>query len=487
MINMRDKILKPEIIAVACAAILIVSMLMTGPIIGVADNGDFYRIMVPSQLAYLTNDDEERYFSYFNSKYSITEKQITSDADFVTTHLIPIKLAITINKLFLKNGIFDIRFLSSIYMIIFLISIYLLIKSIRLKSKIANWILAFLTVFFFVDVGYIAYFNSLYGEAMSYVFLLLCVGIGIHISTKDRPRIFEFISFFIAAFFFVGAKQQNSPLVILFLIIFARMLTLRKDFIWRTVVIVCSIAILSSSVFIYSFISREIRNINIHQAVFFGILKGSTTPEKDLEELGINTGFAVLAGKTYFDSNVAFSPTDAIMQSEFFGKITYGRILMFYIKHPLRLYQKMEITARNAFRIRQSYLGNFEKSANKQRGQMASFFGGWSYLKEIGAHNFFALVALFYISFYSIWYTKYKETKSNARKLKYEAIAMVGIVGMVQFALPYIADGEGDLSKHLFIFDVCFDIMFVASIAWISLNIKHTRALFHSNPHVRSF
>ena len=40
-------------------------------------------------------------------------------------------------------------------------------------------------------------------------------------------------------------------------------------------------------------------------------------------------------------------------------------------------------------------------------------------------------------------------------------------VTMISFIVPIIGDGEADLSKHLFMFDVCFDMMLVSSVIWL--------------------
>jgi hypothetical protein len=38
----------------------------------------------------------------------------------------------------------------------------------------------------------------------------------------------------------------------------------------------------------------------------------------------------------------------------------------------------------------------------------------------------------------------------------------------MQFVLPVVADGEADLSKHLFLFNICFDLLFTAGLAYVA-------------------
>jgi len=48
-----------------------------------------------------------------------------------------------------------------------------------------------------------------------------------------------------------------------------------------------------------------------------------------------------------------------------------------------------------------------------------------------------------------------------------ETFALVGVIGAISFLIPVIGDGEADLSKHLFLFNAVFDVMFVSGILWI--------------------
>lgn len=472
---MKEKILKPEIIAVLAIALVAVSLLMVKPIVGVADNGDFGRVMTPVGLQSAAGDDSERFFGYIQSAYGVKHIGLWGGGDYFTTHIIPLKVAIVINNIICHNGFFNIRFLSLVYSLIFIFSIFLMIKYNHQRFNIVNWMLAALMVIIFADVGYLSYFNSLYGEAASYVFLLLMVGAAVYLIKQETPTIGALVFYFVASLLFVGAKQQNCPLIIFVGALGIRFWKLRKDRFWKSVIVGCMILLVASSAVVYSVISLEIRNVNIHQAVFLGILKDSPSVQDDLEALGLSRDLAVLAGKTYFDKDAAIKPEDPFMKKEFFDKISYKKILGFYITHPVRFIQKMDVTAHNAFTIRQDYLGNYEKSSNAVYGQHTNRFGVWSYLKKTITPNNLIFVIIFYIAFYGFWFTEYRKTTGLAQKLYYELFLVIGAIGVVQFVMPVLADGEGDLSKHLFLFNVCFDMMLVTAVTWITTTAIHRR------------
>ncbi|HOQ00759.1 MAG TPA: hypothetical protein PK604_08030 [Acetivibrio clariflavus] len=69
---LRGRLFNLETITVIIVAVFLVGLLMIKPIIGVADNGDFERIMITTGLEYKTSDYNERYFNYVNREYLST-------------------------------------------------------------------------------------------------------------------------------------------------------------------------------------------------------------------------------------------------------------------------------------------------------------------------------------------------------------------------------------------------------------------------------
>ena len=64
-------------------------------------------------------------------------------------------------------------------------------------------------VFIFCDAGYLLYFNSLYGEPLQYVSLMILIALGLLI--YKRPTIPKIACFFVALYFFAGSKLANVP------------------------------------------------------------------------------------------------------------------------------------------------------------------------------------------------------------------------------------------------------------------------------------
>lgn len=456
--------LKAEWLAVAAAVPILVVVLFLKPVIGLADNGDFQRIMMGTGLEYLDDElsYEDKYFGYFIRQFRMTEPGF---GGYVSTQWIPVFLAKGLSGL-VHPGIFDMRALAAIYGGLLLAALWLLIRVNKGERPWANVLLALLGIVLFVDVGYLAYFNSLYGEPLSFVFLLLSFGFATALVRRERPSVALLAGFFLAALFLAGAKVQNAPVGVLLALLGLRFLVLRKDKGWRRLVVIFSSVLLLVSVALYVALPKEIRIINQYQTVFYGVLKDSPTPEQDLRELGIPEKFAVNAGTNYFEE-APIDQQDPVFAEEYYPNFSHLKVALFYLKHPGRLVDKLEVSANQGMTIRPYYLGNYEQSSGKPAGSVAERFGWWSAWKREAVPNKLWFVALAFVAYFAVVWLEWRLAKDVRKKLYAEVFGFLGIVALIQFVLPVIGDGEADLAKHLFGFNVAFDLMLWAGAGWL--------------------
>jgi hypothetical protein len=155
------------------------------------------------------------------------------------------------------------------------------------------------------------------------------------------------------------------------------------------------------------------------------------------------------------------------MIKEFYNKFSFTKIILFYAKHNDRLSKLLEIASNNAFYIRPITMGNYEKSAGENYGAMTSKFSFWSSLKAKIMPHSFRFILVFYIAFYIVTLLIYFTTKVRKSRMQIEILWLVSCFGIAQFMTSIIGAGEADLAKHLFLFNVCFDIMFGATVAFV--------------------
>ncbi len=470
-----------EFLVIIIAAVILGFLLMVRPIIGIADNGDFPRIMGSTGLGYLTPNNPDNYFGFINRLYSVNDIPLRLAGYYISTEIFLVKFAILLNRIAADNGIFDIRFLSFVYSGILLFSVYLILKYNKHKSAYVNWLLAVLIVVAFTDVGYISYFNSLYGEAVSFSFLFLTTAAALYLVKKDVPSIWALAGFFTASLFLIGAKVQNVPIVVIIALFGLRLRQIRKDKAWRYALIVFTGLLIISSTAIFLSTPKGIKNCNKYQAVFYGILKDSPNPSKDLQELGLDPKFASLSGTNFFMKDLPYDLKSPDMEKELYDKIKRSKIFLFYAKHPLRYLKKLERTAQSAFSIRQEGFGNFEKSESTKFGQMSESFGIWSSIKKVVIPRSLMFVIIFYILYYRVLISHHIKARDLREKSYVEIFMLIGLIGLIQFVIPILGDGEADLSKHLFLFNFCFDIMFVLSLTWlIGKSVSVGKMLYNS-------
>lgn len=447
--------------------VLLSSLLLTRPIRGVADNGDFARIMNSSGLYYLSDNPEDRYFGFVNLHYGIGY-MLPFGGQYITTELLLVWLAVYICKSLLGTAVFDIRFLAFLYIMILAAALFFLTKSGRRFAGLFALIPALISIIIFCDIGYTSYFNSMYGEPVTLVFLLLMAAIAAVLAASEKPAIWMLAIFCSGAFFFAGAKVQNAPAGLLMALLCISLARLRRDRPWKAITIVSAVLVAIISLTSYLSVSKDIRICNKYQTIFYGILKDSPDPSADLAELGLDPSLSVLAGTNYFMEEYPVDIRTPQFRKMLYDNVGYMDVVAFYLKHPGRFIKKLELAAENGFKLKQGF-GNYEKYPGITYKQTTNVFGFWSDFKMKALPHTLPFICLFYAGALSILLHEYRKAADPKRRFFTEFMGTVVLTGMMQFALPILGDGEADLSKHLFLFNVCFDMLFAASLTYLAV------------------
>jgi hypothetical protein len=456
--------------AAAAAAGILIYLLFVPPVLGVANNGDFERIMGLSGLDYADPHESyaDRYFAYAHQYYAYGH---VLRGGYVTTQILLTTVAGWIGHLFSWNR-FDIRVLGGCYAFFLLLSLWLIVRHApnlngRGPTAASAALLGGFAVFVFADVAYAAYFQSLFGEPYAFVAMLLAVAAVFALADAERPSGRMFALFVGAAFAVLSSKIQNAPLGFPFALLAWRMRGLRADKRWRKQVASGAVVLAAGAALLLAAVPDGLRHINLYQSIFSGILKDSPTPEQDLKELGIPVRYAVLKGTNYFQPDTAIPQSDPTLRREVLDRLGHKDIILFYLKHPDRFVRKLEVAADNGVSIRPYYLGNYDKSAGKPPGALSQSFSGWSRFKHDVLPHSLGWVLGFYLLYAAALVLMWIRARTLKTRLLAEALAAVAVSGAFSFAIPLIGDGEADLGKHLFMFNVCSDMMLVSAASAI--------------------
>lgn len=453
-----------SILSVVLFLLISIITLFVSPVVGMADNGDFYRVINSNDLYNLSSNEEENFFGYFNKNYGIFKYNNELEQTLVSTQSIFIKLSVFIDKLMTRDYIFDIRILALIYIIIQAFAIYFITKAITkdIKNNKYKLLIVMVITFMFSDTAYIAYYNSFYSEAVSLSCFLFSIGILLYMCRFNKFNIHNLLLFGISTYLLLGSKQQLLPIGILGSILMIRIVFLKKDIKVRIISSVLAISFIGSSIYYYKAIKWDSYYVNKYHSMTRGVLLNEENIDEILSEFGIYNQYSILKNEVFFEDIPMVNPYNERLMQDFYSNYSSFDILLFYIKNPKALIKMTSIVFKNSYTIRPDGIGNYEKSIGKTYGKKSYFFTLWSTIKKGGIPRGLG-ISLIYIFLFLIYlikgYINSIRLKDKNTLIFYDTVLYSLLIGLSQIIISIIVIGDADLSKHLFIYNVSFDLI----------------------------
>ena len=464
----------PAAMAVIVATLILIFTLFVPPLVGMADNGDFYRAINGNGLYKLDRDAADQYLSYFSSQYGVYQYFNEYEGSLLSSQTPFIHAAVALDRLFTGNdAVFDVRFLALLIGLWSLVALYLLVDYATLGlEKGFGYIVAALAVLIFFDVGYIAYFNSFYAEGLVLVSFLTAMACALLIRQQRYPPYALLAGYVFSGIILTCAKQQNAPLgILLGLLCVPMMLNLPKNDSEasprpkgrtkrRFITGACASLLCFCGVAVYLLIPQEFVEINQYHAMTRGVLMSAENPEQTLERFDIDPQYALLDGSIYYERYPTVDVEGDALKADFFPKYNFVSIAAHYLTHPGDLVVILNHTAKNAYAIRPEAIGNFERSAGREPAQKAAFFTLHSTLKN--------MIVPKTVGFILIWLASILGLSFRDR-WRTTVLACVFLAGLSQIGVSVVGAGDADLSKHIFLYNVAFDFINFIFIATVVL------------------
>jgi hypothetical protein len=439
-----------EIAVAAVTATLLAWQVLVPPIVGLADNGDFWRIALPLGIAYHPGDADPNFFRFVVREYMRVAPQA---AGFPSSELLFAAAASLLQRPF--GGSFDIRWLGAVHALALLAALVALVAALRRFSFPAAAVSASAAAVLLTDAGYVPFLNSFYSEPASLIFFLLVVATAVIAAAAPHSRR-ALAAFAVAGCCFLLAKPQNvvtGPLLAAWV-----MAGPARQPASRRTTIVAATALLAASVAGVVAQPSYIRDWTRQVAVFHAILGESPDPASDLSALDLDPALVSQAGRHPW-SEGALSWRDPGHRRVFFDRITFGAIARFYLLRPARLWEVLDRSAAEALRPRLR-LGHFERGAAHSRKPPAAA----SRLKELvfpaSAGGIAVLLAAAGAAAAMMW----RHSHPPGRAVALLVIALL-IAAAAQFLLVAITQGTIDTIKHMFLFRLLTDTALVALLA----------------------
>lgn len=488
------KLISPPMVAAIVAVIIMSIVLIFSPVIGMADNGDFYRVMNGNGLYKLDRGESDEYLDYFSSQHGVYQYYLESEASLVSSHNVFILAAKSLNSIFAQdNRFFDMRYLSMLSILYCAAAIYLIVDFAAYKVRgAARYVIAALAVLFFADTGYTAYFNSFYAEGLVMVSFLTCTASLLLISQKRYKPYWLLGVFFVNALILVFSKQQNAPvgvLLALLLGVMAWMLKydgayggigvdppktqyIKNRRLFLKMMGSCAALLTVAGIAMYLLIPQVFVNINQYHAMTRGVLMTAENPEDALDSFGINRQYALLNKSIYYERYPAVDVESDTLQTSFYSQYGTVSVLGYYLSHPGQLISMTDTAMWSAYSIRPAAMGNYERSVGRPPGEKTQFFTFYSTLKEQYAPRTFGFILIWTLLI----------VFANFRNKTRAAILLFCMLnGFLQILVSVVGAGDADLSKHVFLYNVCFDLTLYVGLSSTTVAVsKRAREWLHN-------
>ena len=137
------------------------------------------------------------------------------------------------------------------------------------------------------------------------------------------------------------------------------------------------------------------------------------------------------------------------------------------MRHVDQLWKGMEITADRSFDNQQGMYGNYLLSEGFAPSAHETGITWYNQLKTAVYPKSFLFLVLYYLIYFgSILWLLVKKRPKNPMRLW--LMLFVLILGVLQYPLPYLGNGEADIAKQLYVFNMTFDFSLLGAV-WTGL------------------
>lgn len=449
-----------EILLVIVFAACVSFQLFVPPSIGLANNGDFGKMISRFSLGPASLDTSEEY-RYFTARW-VYNQSFQWVSDDRSSELIPISAAVLTGWWF-SSYTFDIRILGAIHALLWITCFAAFLRLLRPLAGWRRYAVAIAALFICSDVSYVAYCNSFYTDAAAFLSLAWAAVLWLHFISRERPSAGLFVTFVVAAALCVSSKSQHIFMAI-FLSALAVMAAILFDRRWRTAALGFSMLILLAAGVTFEVMPESEIGARQYAVIFLSILHKSPDPLNDLRELGLGPEY--LRNVDYWPERLSDDPlTNTEWRAAFVTRVNYGQIAKFYLRHPWRALVIVYRALKGKARLYRPNLGNYEQQYGLPPGTQTNSFGWWSALRSALFRIAPWHIIAWYVGILGIGIRLIIRRSTIPRPVALFAISLAGM-GLVELAVSALTDA-GETERHLFLFHVITDFTVILALAWV--------------------
>jgi hypothetical protein len=471
---------KSVLFAVSIAAALTGWQLFVPPIIGLADQGDFQKLLGPLGYAPVPKGPEHKYW-FLTREFVRDPSYRQPDFEQITSEFILAAPPIALHSLLRDENRFDLTLIGLTHMLVFLLA---LARLLYVTRTLTAWpVIQALMLLVLTDTGYVAYWNSLYAEPASFIWFLFLLSEIIVFCTSEQVTRASVWRFSIFAVLLIAAKTQNAPLSIP-LGLYLLGITMRESRRIRYASLAGAAAMLIAGVVMYRSLQPAPRVISLYDVVFYAILPDSPDPKADLAALGLSPDYVRYSGTLPWSEGTGVA--DGALVKALQEKVTPFSLAAFYAVRPARMLRYVEERLPAYLSLRPEFCGNYEASAGKAPGARSEAITLWSSLHErILPWAGLPIIAALPLSTVAGLVFILRNRRSQATMMRWIASGTC-LAACCFLAFFVAAFGDSyDNTKHQFLFNLLLDTCFVSIAAIAATAVIRKTAPVISRPAFR--
>ena len=443
-------------VVLALAGTALVWQLFVPPIVGLADQGDFGRVLGPLGYAPVPKGPDHKYW-YVTRTFVRDPSYREPRWEQISSGFILATMAVTLSRVLTGPGTFDITVFGFTHAVLFLLAFARLLYVTRnLAMYRAAWALMLLVL---TDVGYVAYWNSLYTEPASCLWFLFLLAESIDLCGREQISTGHVLCWNVFAVLWIMARTQNAALCIPLAAYDLRM-------VWRTpgrggryAALGGVVAICVAGGVMYRSLLPAPRVSVLYDVVFFGVLPEAEDVRSDLKALGLDPNYARYSGTLPWSPGTGVA--DGNLVNALQANVSPFSLMEFYLRRPARMWRHLQARLPTALSLRPEFCGNFDRSAGRPPGARSNAVALWSSFHErcLSPIALLLLGALVLVPVGGVAFVLSHGTTASARRWVELGILLATCCSTAFFVAAF---GDAyDNVKHQFLFNLLLDTCLV--------------------------
>ncbi len=465
----------------AVCVLLGVWLLGTESHIGGVNNGDFGRMMEQIDLYWtedMVYDLDAQLGTQVTEDYSYREPfhpERLTPADPTYSLLFP-SMLVRLWSLLTGNP-FSTQVLAIILFALTALSILSILRDLHPLLGNVSILLASGLIAMLLGENYVAWYNSLYGESMLSVGLVMTLACAVHLTMmpKGGKGSWRWLILLAVSIRMMSCSKAQMALALPGGLILLAVYSVRhhpqgmkKLIAFVSSMVLCAGLLCWDTLGIYRKNDAISARQTVWQSVFYGALMIADDPGAVMEELGIAPEMKADIGKHayYADADYVYAPLSEEADAAFYDHVNTMTMVGYYLRHPLDLLKMLDRAAQESVTLHTGFMAYTDESYAEH--VTLQRFTAWMNLRPVTACRAFWQYVLLYgaalICCVRILWHKGKDEKTVRTKLFALLFLCIMCIGVFQYPLTVVGNGFADNNKQLYCFMLCHDLLVIFAL-----------------------